>query len=483
MELVKELVTDNNNAKEILTAEITEDYGSTAERLKATIDTVTAAYAVIPQYPSNEKNGKIVWYYIQRNESNEYLTVERSTKRYINYLMHTETTKENSDDYMLWAFLPTGSENEYYIFNAGSGCALFGKSYLEAMGGGEAKPYTLSLDTARQSFTISDDNSYIYGSGTYPKLNTKANYYRLEKAFESDIAILASTDGESYGRKAYGKPMTEESNVYVCGTANATFVDLRDNNDATLIIEKCRQQLGASNTVYYTSLDAESAAAAGSNVVDKNGICQEMNINNESAYYIPESFTASEVTYTDKNSAGDNIIPIMLPFVPTNRIVTSSPSCFSKTDVANILTLAYTKFEKNTPMFAIADGKSINATATNVTIEASVKEDRTTDYLLMSYVGTSYKISTYLYNNGKYTKSVQAGTLAPFEINIKALPGSTNSVSNIELYYDESTGIDNIEKEDTENAIYDLTGRKIEKIIAPGIYIVNKKKVVIREVL
>ena len=133
-------------------------------------------------------------------------------------------------------------------------------------------------------------------------------------------------------------------------------------------------------------------------------------------------------------------------------------------------------------MFVIANGESITATATNVTVETSTKEDLATDYLLTSYVGTTYKIGTYVQGSSKYTKSTQAGTLAPFEMNIKALPGSSNTASTIVLAYDESTGIEDVEAESEKKEIYDLTGRKIEKITAPGIYIINKKKVIVRNV-
>ena len=171
----------------------------------------------------------------------------------------------------------------------------------------------------------------------------------------------------------------------------------------------------------------------------------------------------------------------MLPFTPETKLTTAAPATFAKIDGTSTLTLAYAEFTKNTPMFVVANGESVTATAANVTVEASTKEDLATDYLLASYIGTSYKIGTYTLNGNKCTKSTQAGTLAPFEINIKALPGSSNTASTIELYYDASTGIEEIEAEGDEQEIYDLTGRKIEKITAPGIYIVNKKKVIVKE--
>jgi hypothetical protein len=67
-------------------------------------------------------------------------------------------------------------------------------------------------------------------------------------------------------------------------------------------------------------------------------------------------------------------------------------------------------------------------------------------------------------------------------MNISALPGSTNTASSLVLYYDASTGIEDVEAASDEDVIYDLTGRRIEKITAPGIYIVNKKKVIVKEV-
>ena len=42
------------------------------------------------------------------------------------------------------------------------------------------------------------------------------------------------------------------------------------------------------------------------------------------------------------------------------------------------------------------------------------------------------------------------------------------------------TGINNVKAANGENNIYDLTGRRIEKIVAPGIYIVNGKKVIVK---
>jgi hypothetical protein len=43
-----------------------------------------------------------------------------------------------------------------------------------------------------------------------------------------------------------------------------------------------------------------------------------------------------------------------------------------------------------------------------------------------------------------------------------------------------TTGIENVEVENEVKAIFDLTGRRVEEITAPGIYIVNGKKVLVK---
>ena len=47
-------------------------------------------------------------------------------------------------------------------------------------------------------------------------------------------------------------------------------------------------------------------------------------------------------------------------------------------------------------------------------------------------------------------------------------------------FEDGTTGVENVEVENTVKAIYDLTGRRVEAITAPGIYIVGGKKVLVK---
>lgn len=61
------------------------------------------------------------------------------------------------------------------------------------------------------------------------------------------------------------------------------------------------------------------------------------------------------------------------------------------------------------------------------------------------------------------------------------LPAASETVAFYGLDWDGTTGIDGVEVENNAvKAIFDLTGRRIEAITAPGIYIVNGKKVLVK---
>ena len=61
------------------------------------------------------------------------------------------------------------------------------------------------------------------------------------------------------------------------------------------------------------------------------------------------------------------------------------------------------------------------------------------------------------------------------------LPTDAQGAANFSFRFGEgTTAIENVEVENAVKAIYDLTGRKVEAITAPGIYIVNGKKVLVK---
>ena len=62
-----------------------------------------------------------------------------------------------------------------------------------------------------------------------------------------------------------------------------------------------------------------------------------------------------------------------------------------------------------------------------------------------------------------------------------AVPATANNAASFSFRFGEgTTGIENVEVENEVKAIYDLTGRRVEAITAPGIYIVGGKKVLVK---
>ena len=60
------------------------------------------------------------------------------------------------------------------------------------------------------------------------------------------------------------------------------------------------------------------------------------------------------------------------------------------------------------------------------------------------------------------------------------IEGATETAAFYGFDWAGTTGIENVEVENASNVIYDLTGRRVETITAPGIYIVNGKKVLVK---
>ena len=83
---------------------------------------------------------------------------------------------------------------------------------------------------------------------------------------------------------------------------------------------------------------------------------------------------------------------------------------------------------------------------------------------------------------GKATKNQQSNTSWLNNSHKAYLPAPANAegVKSYSFRFPGTTAIENVEVENTVKAIYDLTGRRVEAITAPGIYIVGGKKVLVK---
>ena len=80
-------------------------------------------------------------------------------------------------------------------------------------------------------------------------------------------------------------------------------------------------------------------------------------------------------------------------------------------------------------------------------------------------------------------KAAMTGTSWKNNANKAYLPMSAVANKSAEFFgfdWDGTTGVENVVVENASNVIYDLTGRRVEAITAPGIYIVGGKKVLVK---
>ena len=102
----------------------------------------------------------------------------------------------------------------------------------------------------------------------------------------------------------------------------------------------------------------------------------------------------------------------------------------------------------------------------------------------VAYLGkVVYNVSTDTTNDG--TEETPAVTYEAWMNNANKaylpLPANVEGAASYSFAFGENTtGVENVEVEDTVKTIYDLTGRRVEEITAPGIYIVNGKKVLVK---
>lgn len=79
-------------------------------------------------------------------------------------------------------------------------------------------------------------------------------------------------------------------------------------------------------------------------------------------------------------------------------------------------------------------------------------------------------------------KAEMAGGVWLNNANKAYLPASEvpTNVKSLSFRFPDTTGIENVESAEAVKAIFDLTGRRVEEVTAPGIYIVNGKKVLVK---
>lgn len=229
------------------------------------------------------------------------------------------------------------------------------------------------------------------------------------------------------------------------------------------------------NCLFYVT----DATLAGDNVIVDTE-CQKLVLSEDAAFFAPKAFTAAEVSF-DRDFAAGRVNTFVLPFtftVPDGISVTK----LNKVEGTTLTFSPVTTAEANTPYLIETNEARPFDALTNVEVAATATVDVTVSGVTHhgafdSETVTSGETTYYGWNeNGEFVKAT-TGTLLPFRTYLTT--SAAQAAPAFKVIMDKPTGIDTITTTETDGAIYDLTGRRVEKAVK-GIYIRDGKKVYIK---
>lgn len=261
-------------------------------------------------------------------------------------------------------------------------------------------------------------------------------------------------------------------NVYPTSTP---YVDLTALTGVVSQFAAVKDGLTNPNCLFYVT----DATLAGDNVIVDTE-CQKLVLTEGDEFFAPKAFTAKEVSF-DRDFATDKVSTFVMPFtfdVPESMTVskltkvegtslTFSPVTTAEAGVPYLIETTTTR-----PFDALTDVEVAATTTSDVTVDgvthhgAFAKEDVATG--TTAYYGWN--------ENGEFVKAT-TGTLLPFRTYLTT--DAALAAPAFKVIMDETTGIDAITTIEADGAIYDLSGRRVEKAVK-GIYIQNGKKIYVK---
>ncbi len=261
-------------------------------------------------------------------------------------------------------------------------------------------------------------------------------------------------------------------NVYPTSTP---YVDLTALTGVASQFAAVKDGLTNPNCLFYVT----DATLAGDNVIVGTE-CQRLVLSEDAAFFAPKAFTAAEVSF-DRDFAAGRVNTFVLPFtftVPDGISVTK----LNKVEGTTLTFSPVTTAEANTPYLIETNEARPFDALTNVEVAATATVDVTVSGVTHhgafdSETVTSGETAYYGWNeNGEFVKAT-TGTLLPFRTYLTT--SAAQAAPAFKVIMDKPTGIDTITTTETDGAIYDLTGRRVEKAVK-GIYIRDGKKVYIK---
>lgn len=229
------------------------------------------------------------------------------------------------------------------------------------------------------------------------------------------------------------------------------------------------------NCLFYV----DDATLAGDNVIVDTE-CQKLVLTEGAEFFAPKAFTAKEVSF-DRDFATDMVSTFVMPFtfdVPESMTV----SKLTKVEGTSLTFSPVTTAEAGVPyLIETTTARPFDA-LTDVEVAATATSDVTVDGVTHHGAFAKEDVATgttayYGWNeNGEFVKAT-TGTLLPFRTYLTT--DAALAAPAFKVIMDETTGIDAITTTEADGAIYDLSGRRVEKAVK-GIYIQNGKKIYVK---
>lgn len=253
------------------------------------------------------------------------------------------------------------------------------------------------------------------------------------------------------------------------------YIDLTALSGVSDQFAEVKDGLTNPNCLFYVN----DATLAGDNVIVDTE-CQKLVLTEGDEFFAPKAFTAKEVSF-DRDFATDKVSTFVMPFTfDVSESMTVSK--LTKVEGTSLTFSPVTTAEAGVPyLIETTTARPFDA-LTDVEVAATTTSDVTVDGVTHHGAFAKEDVATgttayYGWNeNGEFVKAT-TGTLLPFRTYLTT--DAALAAPAFKVIMDETTGIDAITTTEADGAIYDLSGRRVEKAVK-GIYIQNGKKIYVK---
>ena len=346
------------------------------------------------------------------------------------------------------------------------------EAYIEVINGTMAL-YTLNMPEAGKYYRFKGNSgNYIDASSIYNNATAKVGQMSMKSDKTCNLA------GTIFYLDKNGKLLNYHTGTYITATREIANVGVAGNTwtiSASSIVGKYKIKSNDGNWLHDNSgnradrcdKDPDGHSETHSWVIEE---VVELPVTITSAGYatfyapvavnIPEGVKAYTVSINEGGWA--DLEEIYLSFSPGTGVVLAA--------------------EEGTYYLPISEDNTVfEGNALRGTVEATYITD---DAYVLGYINVAEEGQPEKKEVGFYTatKNQQDGASWKNNSHKAYLPKAVgmNAASYSFRFGEDTTGIENVEVENTVKVIYDLTGRRVESITAPGIYIVGGKKILVK---